>query len=263
MPDTVLVEIAAGGVATLSLNRPERRNAMNAAMGDALSAAVDRLNADAAVRAVVLRGAGDGFSAGGDFSLFQEFGAGSETDSRETMIAFYRRYLHVRDLRVPSIAAVHGAAIGAGACLAAACDLRVVALDAKIGFTFTRLGIHPGMAGSLLLPRLVGCARALELLATGRTIDGVEAERIGFAQRAVPAGDLVAAARALAAEIAAAAPIAVRLLKAGLREEGEDEAFGRALRAEADAQAACFRTEDFREGIAAVLGKRAPRFSGR
>jgi enoyl-CoA hydratase len=174
---------------------------------------------------------------------------------------FYRMYLSVRDLAVPTIAALNGPAIGAGLCVALACDLRIAAREAKLGLNFTKLGIHPGMAATWTLPRIIGSAHAAELIYTGRVIDGEEAARIGLANRAVAREETVPAALALAEEIASAAPVAVRGAKRSLaKSAGAD--LGTQLDQEAGEQAICYESADLLEGLAAVREKRAPKFSG-
>jgi enoyl-CoA hydratase len=175
------------------------------------------------------------------------------------MRAFYKLFLSVRDLPCPTVAAVNGAAIGAGLCVALACDLRVAALDAKLALNFTRIGIHPGMAATWILPRLVGPALAAELLFTGRLLNGEEAVQIGLVNRAVAREDVLREALALARACATSAPRAVRGVKQALRRSLavslEDQ-----LSFEAERQAECFESEDLKEGIAAVREKREPVF---
>ena len=179
--------------------------------------------------------------------------------NRDSMRAFYKLFLSVRDLPCPTVAAVNGAAIGAGFCVALACDLRVAALDAKLALNFTRIGIHPGMAATWILPRLVGPALAAELLFTGRILNGEEAVQIGLVNRAVPREDVLREALALARACATSAPRAVRGAKRALRRSRavslEDQ---RSF--EAERQAECFESDDLKEGIAAVREKREPVF---
>jgi enoyl-CoA hydratase len=266
----LVLEERHGAVVVLTFNDPERRNAMTAAMGAELKARVDGLQADGSLRAVVLAGAGRAFSAGGDLGMIGARGAEGRSDAagqarsrnRDGMEAFYRLFLSVRDLPCPTVAAIHGAAIGAGLCVALACDLRVAALEAKLGLNFTRLGIHPGMGATWTLPRIVGPARAAELLYTGRVIDGAEAARIGLVNEAVARDETLARALSLASEIAASAPLAVR----GVREalvRSPRATLDEQLAFEAERQAECFETADLVEGIRAVREKRRPDFSGR
>jgi enoyl-CoA hydratase len=169
-PSLLLVERDAG-VAILTFNDPERRNAMTQAMGEAFAECVTELAADPEVRAVILTGAGRAFSAGGDLGMIgsraregaQRPGLGRR-GIRDAMRSFYKLFLSVRDLPCPTIAAVNGAAIGAGLCVALACDVRVASGEAKLGLNFTALGLHPGMGATWTLPRLVGPALAAEIL---------------------------------------------------------------------------------------------------
>jgi enoyl-CoA hydratase len=181
---------------------------------------------------------------------------------RERMMSFYRTWLSVRDIEVPVIAAVNGAAIGAGLSLALACDLRYAAEDATLGVPFTALGMHPGMATTWFLPQVVGLAVARELLLTGRLVTGAEAAGLGLVNRAVPPGEAVVdVALDVAAAIAGTAPVATRLTTAALR--GGHAGLEAALQWEALAQPVTLATEDLQEGLAAARERRAPRFTGR
>jgi enoyl-CoA hydratase/carnithine racemase len=256
---TLVVDI--GPVSSILLDRPAKQNAMNFEMGEELADAVERINAAHGVRVVLVRGSGKAFCAGGDFTLIETNVARTGEDNRLVMLAFYRNYLSILRVRVPTIAVLHGATIGAGLCLALACDLRLAAVEAKLGANFTRVGLHPGMGCSLLLPRLVGPAKAAELMLGGRFVTGAEAERIGLVNASVPAHELDELVASRVAEIMAAAPIAVQQTKATLlapllRELEE------ALQREAFAQAIDFATGDLREAIAAFRASRTPEFSG-
>jgi enoyl-CoA hydratase/carnithine racemase len=261
MSDAVLVE-RDGGVVTLTLNRPDVRNAMTVELTDAFTDAVASVRGDPDVRCVVVTGAGKAFCAGGDLSWVQPGPDADVPSIRAKMRAFYPRFLVIRSLDVPTIAAVNGAAIGAGLCVAMACDLRIAAQDAKLSTAFLRLGMHPGMAATYLLTRLVGTARAAELFFTARTIDGTEAERLGLVNRAVPQDRLREEAAALAGEIAANAPIPMGMTKRALylAERADLETM---LEYEGLAQPITMATADLLEGLAAAKEKRAPRFEGR
>jgi len=267
--DLVLIDRRADGVAVLTLNDEPRLNAMTEAMGGAISGAVAKLREDASVRAVVLTGAGRAFSAGGDLDMLVRMTQAGNADRggptraahRAFMGRFYRNYLAVRDFPVPTIAAINGPAIGAGLCVALACDLRIAAREAKLGLNFTKLGIHPGMAATWTLPRIVGNAIAAELIYTGRIVGGEEAARIGLANRAVAREETLPAALALASEIAAAAPVAVRGAKRSLAMSAGSD-IGAQLDQEASEQALCYESADLLEGLAAVKDKREPRFQG-
>ncbi len=251
-----------GGVGRITLNRPNERNAMSPEMGQEVEAAVAQLNDDDTLRVVVVSGTGKAFSSGGDLkSLAREAGLSSEGQGLGGGAAFYKLYLSIRALRVPSIAAINGHAIGAGLCFALGCDLRVMHSRAKIGMTFVKIGIHPGMAATWNLPRLIGAARAADLLYTGRLLDAEEALAIGLVNR-VAGDDFAASVDELAATIAANGPLAIRALKQTLRGSA-GRSIEDAVVIEAQAQAQTFQSEDAREGIAAVIEKRLPRFLGR
>ena len=261
MSDAVLVD-RDGGVVTLTFNRPDVRNAMTIELTDAFTEAVNSLRGDPTVRCVVITGAGRAFCAGGDLSWIEP-GPGADVPAlRAKMRSFYPRFLVIRSLDVPTIAAVNGAAVGAGLCVAMACDIRIAAEDAKLSTAFLRLGMHPGMAATYLLTRLVGTARAAELFFTAKTIDGREAERIGLANRAVPTDRLLEEAGSLAREIAANAPIPMGMTKRALylAERADLETM---LEYEGLAQPITMATADLLEGLDAVKNKRAPKFEGR
>ncbi len=261
---TIVVE---GGraVARVTLNRPDERNAMSPEMGQELQRAVAELNADPVVRVVVVRGAGKSFSAGGNLKNLEAETRGArerEAGGLGGGASFYRRFLSIRDLEVPSIAAINGHAIGAGFCFTLGHDLRVVHERARLGMTFVKLGIHPGMAASWNLPRLIGSARACDLLYTGRLVDGREAYDLGIANRLAGDDDFDSVVDELAQGIAASGPVAVRALKRTLRGTFE-RTLDDALQVEAAEQARTFTTEDAKEGIRAIQEKRVPDFMGR
>ena len=254
------------GIVTLTFNQPETRNCMTFDMGDEVSAAVEEIRRDPAARVLVLTGAGKSFSSGGDLSMLARDAGLSDAGDGPSMGGsprdFYTRYLSIRDLPIPTIAAMNGHAIGAGLCVALACDMRVAVADAKMGMTFAKLGLHPGMAATYTLPRLIGTARACELFFTGRLIDGVEAERLGIVNRAVPREEFPEAVRSLAAEIAGTAPLVARMVKKSIY-RGVSHTMEEMLDYESLNQSITFTTEDAREGIRAVMEKRQPRFSGK
>jgi enoyl-CoA hydratase len=252
------------GVVQLTLSDPDRRNAMTAEMGAHLSGALTEVGARPDVRVVVLTGAGSAFSGGGDLAMLEEKSATAKAgrDQTASMRRFYDAFLSVVDAPVPVLAAVNGHAVGAGACVAIACDLAIVSATAKIGFNFSRLGIHPGMGGSWTLPRLVGPQRAAELLYTGRLVTGEQAVAYGMALEAVPAADVLPRTLALAADIAAGAPQPARQLKRSLA-GSTTRTLAQQLDEEAAAQAENYRSADLDEGLRAAREKRAPRFTGR
>ncbi|MBI4516506.1 MAG: enoyl-CoA hydratase/isomerase family protein [Deltaproteobacteria bacterium] len=252
------------GIVTLTFNRPETRNSMTPAMGDEVVAAVGEIRADSQARVFVLTGAGKAFSSGGDLGMLAR-DSGAASGGGPSMLGaprdFYARYLALRQLAIPTIAAINGHAIGAGLCIALACDLRMAASDAKMGMTFAKLGIHPGMGATYFLPRLIGTARAAELFFTGRVFDAAEAERLGVINRAVPREQLHDQVMALAREIAGCAPLAVRMTKKALYRGGE-HSLDDMLDFEALQQGITFTTDDAREGVLAIMEKRTPKFRG-
>lgn len=261
----VEVDRRADGIAVVTLNDPDRRNAMTVAMGEAIATTFGDLAHDDDLRVVVLTGAPPAFSAGGDLGMLEDHARRTRDegfDATDDMRAFYERFLTVRDVPVPVVAAINGHAIGAGLCVALACDLLLVADEAKVGLNFARLGLHPGMAGSWLFPRHVGWQQAAEWLYTGRLVSGTQAAAAGMALRSMPADEVVPAAMHLATEIATSSPLVVRQLKQSLA-HAATATISEQLDREAAAQAVNYGTEDLREGLAAGRERRAPRFTGR
>jgi len=253
------------GVVVVTLDLPERRNMMSAAMTASWARTMSAVRADPGVRAVVVTGAGSAFCSGGDLSWIggdPSQPAASLAELRTRMLPFYRAWLAVREIEVPTIAAVNGAAVGAGLALALACDLRYAASDARLGMPFTALGMHPGMASTWLLPEVAGLAVARELLLTGRMLSGEDAERMGLVNRALPAAEVFDEALRVADEVAATAPLASRLTKRALS-GGGPASFEAALEWEALAQPVTLASEDLQEGLRAQRERRAPRFTGR
>jgi enoyl-CoA hydratase/carnithine racemase len=262
MSDAVRYE-SRGAIGVVTLDRPDNRNSMTPELLDAFAAAIAAARADAAARCVVITGTGACFSAGADFrSIIQRGDDAAPRSPHERSYAMYEPFLSVLELEVPVIAACNGHAVGGGFGLALVCDIRIGARGARYGANFARLGLHPGMAISYLLPRLVGVSRAAELLFTGRLFDGAEAERLGVFSAAVEAAEVMPRALAMAGEIAAAAPAAVRATKRSLYRGLGWDPRGAAY-AEAFAQAQSLGTADAAEGIAALLEKREPSFTGR
>ena len=250
------------GVVVLTLDNPDQRNAMSDGMTASWVAAVDALAGDRDVRAVVVTGEGSAFCSGGNTGWIASEPDASVDRLRTRMIAFYRAWLSIRRLEVPTIAAVNGPAIGAGLCLALACDLRYAAAGARLGVPFVKLGMHAGMAATYLLPNVVGPAHARDLLLTGRTVDADEALRLGLVSAVLPAEGFLDEVLATASGIAATAPIATRLTTVALRDGGHAD-FESALQWEALAQPMTLATADLQEGIRAAREKRAPVFQDR
>jgi enoyl-CoA hydratase/carnithine racemase len=251
------------GVATLTLNRPDNRNSMTPDLLAGLAEAVAKTRSDADVRCLIVTGTGSSFCAGADFKS-RTAGADDAafTAPHERAYATYEPFLSLLDVEVPVVAAMQGHAIGGGLGLAVVCDLRVANRASRYGANFVRLGLHPGMATTYLLPRLMGVPRAVEFLLTGRIVSGEEAAAAGLVHYAEESAQVLERAQSLAREIAGAAPLAVRWTKrsiyAGLGWDPRS-----AARDEAHVQSRTFETDDAREGIAALLAKRPPKFQGR
>jgi enoyl-CoA hydratase/carnithine racemase len=255
-----LVEVeVADRVATVTLNRPEALNAISTELALALAEAVEPLATDPGVRAVVLTGAGErAFCVGADLKQRAGFDDHGWFVQRE---AFRRGFAAVRRCPLPTVAAVAGFALGGGTELALACDLVVAAEHATFGLPEVRLGLVPAGGGTQLLVRRVGRSVAKDLVLTGRRVGADEARRLGLADRVVPTGEAVAAATALAAEIAANAPTAVRMAKWAL-EVGADLSQEAAMEVEDQAWRQAVLSDDRREGIAAWIENRDPRWPG-
>jgi enoyl-CoA hydratase len=248
-----------GPVATITINRPKVLNALNAPTLDELRRAVLDLKGDAGVRAIVLTGAGDkSFVAGADIN---ELAVQSPVSGREHARTGQHVFDLIENLGKPVIAAINGFALGGGCELAMACTLRLAADTAKLGQPEINLGILPGYAGTQRLPRLVGKGRALEIILTGAPISATEAERIGLVNRVVPAAELLAEARKLAAALAAQAPVAVRYIIDAVN-KGLEMPFAEGCVHEATLFGLVAATDDMREGTRAFLEKRKPSFKG-
>lgn len=255
------LERPADGVVRLVLDNPAQRNAMSEEMTASWVAAIDQLAGDPSVRVVVVTGEGTAFCSGGDTGWIASEPEAGVDYLRTRMMRFYRAWLSIRRLEVPTIAAVNGHAIGAGLCLALACDIRYAAEDAKLGVPFVKLGMNPGMAATYLLPDAVGEANARELLLTGRIVQADEARRLGLVSRVFAAAEFDEAMTDIATGIAATAPIASRYTKLALRDGGHQD-FEACLQWEALAQPVSLATADLQEGIRAAREKRAPDFTG-
>lgn len=252
---------AESGVVTLTLNRPERLNSLTFEVYAELRDTFERLDSEPAVRAILLTGAGRAFCSGGDVE--EIIGPLFERDYRG-LLEFTRTtgdlILAMLRCRRPIVGGLNGTVAGAGAVIAAACDIRIAAEEAKIAFLFTRVGLSGAdMGASWLLPRLVGHGRAMELLMTGDFIDAAEALRIGLYNRVVPAADLMEEARSWAERLARGPAFGLEMTKKMLVREASMDVDS-ALAAETEIQAACMEDPNFREAYEAFIEKRKPRF---
>ncbi|MDP2480523.1 MAG: enoyl-CoA hydratase family protein [Candidatus Palauibacterales bacterium] len=251
----------ATSVATITLNRPERLNALTFEVYEELRDTFRALDTEPGVRAVLLTGRGRGFCSGGDVEDI--IGRLFERDY-QGLLAFTRLtcdlIASIRACRRPVVAALNGTVAGAGAVIASACDLRIASETAKIAFLFVRVGLSGAdMGASWLLPRIVGMGRATELLMTGDFIDAAEAHRIGLYNRVVPADTVVAEARSLAQKLARGPSFALEVTKDALDREAVMD-LDSALEAEAKVQAVCMQNPNFRESYEAFVEKREPAF---
>ncbi|MGH2465349.1 MAG: enoyl-CoA hydratase-related protein [Candidatus Limnocylindrales bacterium] len=249
----------AGGVATITLDRPQALNSLEAALKRDLLRAFREAARDPAVRVVVLTGAGRAFCAGQDLKeRLEPDPTPLDVEVRERFNPIVQA---IRTLDKPVIAAINGVAAGAGASLAFACDLRIAAETATFVLAFGRIGLVPDSGATWLLPRLIGLGRATELMLLPEPVGAADALRIGLVNRMVPADELMAAAATMAASLAAAAPRALALTKRAIRRSLE-ATFDQTLDYEASLQGIAGRTADHAEGLAAFVEKRPARFSG-
>jgi 2-(1,2-epoxy-1,2-dihydrophenyl)acetyl-CoA isomerase len=258
---TILFE-QADGVATLTLNRPDRLNSFNAAMHEEVAAAIGTVESDATIRALLLTGAGRGFCAGQDLNL-REAAAGAEFDAGAAIDRYYNPLVRrLKALRKPVIAAVNGPAAGAGANLALACDIVIAARSASFLQAFCRIGLVPDTGGTWFLPRLAGSARAMGLMLLGESLPATTAAEWGLIWKAVDDATLMEEARGLATKLARGPTVGLGLIKEALNRSLENTLDAQ-LDAERDLQRIAARSPDFQEGVAAFLDKRPARFTGR
>ncbi|MFO7709889.1 MAG: enoyl-CoA hydratase-related protein [Desulfobacterales bacterium] len=260
MSEEVLLVREEGGVATLTLNRPEVMNSLNFQLLFALKDAIDGFRFRRDVRALIVTGAGDkAFCSGADL---KERATLPPEKVREYIFTIRNLFTSVEELNKPVIAAVNGIALGGGTELALASDIRIASTNASMGLTETRLAIIPGAGGTQRLPRLVGRGRAKELIFTGRRVDAAEAERIGLVNRVAAPQDLLGECRTLAAMICETGPIAIEQAKYAIN-HGLETDIATGLAIESNAYWVCIPTEDRLEGLAAFKEKRKPVYKGK
>lgn len=248
------------GVATITLNRPEKLNAFGGTMREELIEALDAAATDATIGCVVITGAGRGFCAGGDIDAMLRMQQEGDAASFGSLLEAGRAVAtRLRAMPKLAVAMVNGVAAGAGCNLALACDYRIASAEATLGQTFVRIGLHPDWGGSFFLPRLVGPSRALELMASGRMVAAEEALAIGMVDRVVPADRLASETLAFARAIAAGPRSAIAAIKKAVHASAANDLDAQ-LALEIAHQQAAFASNEAREGIAAFLEKRAPRF---
>ena len=247
-------------IAQITLNRPENRNSMDKETMPAFLEAINRVKNDKNLRCLIITGTGSSFCAGADFK------SGLVDDRgplpHETLLEIYSPFLKIQEIKIPTIAAMNGHAVGGGFGLGLICDIRIANINSKYGANFARLGLHTGMSISYMLPRIVGMAVANELLFTGRLIDGKTAADIGLVNYALSEQEISTKAWELAREIAASAPVAVRMIKRSVHRGLDWDPTG-AAEIETHCQSRTFEMDDASEGISALLEKREPVFTGK
>lgn len=257
------------GIAIITLNRPETLNAWGGTMAAEATAALDDVSQDEAIGVLIITGAGKGFSSGADVRGLAARAERPSDSERPRQPALRRQpsivsvALGIRNLAKPVIAAVNGITAGGGFGIALACDIRIASEVARFSQIFVRRGLVPDTGSTYLLPRLIGMARACELVFTGDIIDAREAERIGLVNRVVPHEDLMKVTKELATRIAKGPPIAIQLAKQALYKGISETDLASHLDYELQLQNICFSTEDFKEGVKSFLEKRDPIFKGR
>lgn len=253
----------------ITLDSSTKHNPLTIEMGAEFKKTIQDINSsilrnELNINTIILHGANSTFSAGGDINWLMDLANNSVHQNVDLMYEFYQSFLSVRKLPVPVICAIDGYAIGAGACLAIATDIRIMSKAAKIGFNFVKLGIHSGMGGSHLLPVAVGEAKAMDILLSGKILTGEEAEELGLVQRVVDkSGEgLLEEARILASSLGKMNPLAIRSMVQTMRLRQDSMGLGleHTLRMEAHAQAMCYARDDWGEGLIAVKEKRQPSF---
>ncbi|MBN8973694.1 MAG: enoyl-CoA hydratase/isomerase family protein [Rhizobiales bacterium] len=265
LDDEVLYDVR-DGIATLTLNRPERLNTISREMLMLLGQLLLRADAAPAVRVVILTGAGRACCAGLDMTAATKgSGIGSQNDTNGTVTTLDLKTAPptiLFNMEKPTICALNGSAAGYGMDMALGCDIRIMADSAKFAAAFVKRGVVPESGGTWFLPRMIGWAKAAELIFTGRTLSAAESLDMGLANEVVATGDVMSRANAVAAEIAGNAPLAVQAAKRMMR-SGLSESFGDHVHHVFLQLLPLFRSEDFREGMTSFLEKRPPNFKGR
>ncbi len=259
----VILETKHDGIATLVMNRPDRLNALNNELAMAVNDALARIAGDPSVAVVIITGAGRAFCAGGDLSAMAAGRQkGSMHDLEPLLRAGMQMVLNMRTMPQPVIAAVNGAAAGAGMNIALAADIRIAAEEATFGQNFSKVGLFPDYGGTYFLPQLIGPAKAAELFYTGEMIDAKTALALGLVNHVVPAAQLEAEVKTLALKIARGPLLAIRAVKKALFASHAKE-LAHALNNEVEEQIRCYLSEDCNEGIKAFFEKRPPKFQGK
>jgi len=250
-----------GRIGVLSIDAPEKMNAITVEIGESINKTVQWLKAErSTLGCVIITGSGKSFSAGGDFNFLMARTKDTPSRNQDIMLQFYKNALSIREIYCPTIACLNGHAIGAGLSFACAADIRIALRNGKYGFTFTQLGLHPGMGTTHFLPQIVGASQAMDLIYSGRKFDGDEAVRIGLAKSAFDTADeCMEASMDLANSFLESGPFSVRQAARTIRAQ-QNDGLENALLREALCQSENYASAEFREGLLATKEKRKPDF---
>ena len=247
------------GLATLTLNRPEQLNAISIPMIQSIGKAIEDIDKDDSVKVLIITGAGRAFCAGLDVTTFKEV---EEMSAKELGDLMHALSLPLYNLAKPTIAAINGITAGAGLSIAMLCDIRIASEKARFSSAYIRMGLVPDAGATYFLPRIVGTAKAMELMMTGDNFDAAQAQEMGFLNKVVPEEEVMKVARELADRIAKGPFIAIKLIKQAIR-RGIHNSLEQQIEFECLADYICFKTEDHKEGVRAFFEKREPKFKGR
>lgn len=247
------------GIATLTLNRPEQLNAISLPMIQSIGKAIDDVHQDDSLKVLIITGAGRAFCAGLDVATFKEVENMSPQELSDVMRSLS---LPLYNLSKPAIAAINGATVGAGLSIAMLCDIRIASATARFSSAYIRMGMVPDAGATYFLPRIVGIAKAIELMITGDSFDATEAKGMGLLNKVVPEEEVMKVAQELANRIASGPSVAIKLIKQATY-QGIHNSLEQQIEFECLADCLCLRTEDHKEGVKAFFEKRPPQFKGR
>lgn len=260
MSDEIIYQIE-DHTAILTLNRPDQLNAMDVPMGKAFGKIMKDIQKNKKIHVAILTGAGRAFSSGGNLEMLEAKVKKTPAQNKKELIAFYKSFLDVRKLRVPVIAAINGHAVGAGFCLSLACDLRYASETAVLSGNFARIGLAPGMGGTYLITRLLGPAKAAEVMLLAENLSAQRSLQLGLVNEVVSPDNLMSRVREVANTIASNGPVAINMIKQGIQ-KAMHGTLEQLFIYDSTCQAKCFASKDIKEGILAIREKRKPVFTG-
>lgn len=249
-------------IATLTFNTPDNLNALDDEMASAFSKTLKKIRSEKNIRVLILTGAGRAFSSGGNLGMIESRMKKKPSTNQAELKKFYKTFLAIRDLQVPVIAAINGAAIGAGFCLSLACDLRYASVNAKLGANFAKIGLAPGMGGTYIITQLAGMTRASEILLLAENFSASQAYEMGLLNGVTEPEKLMDTVMEKARVIAGNGPLPVKMIKKGIQ-KALTSSLEKMFEYDSAAQAKCFLTKDIKEGVKAIREKRPAVFSGR